>query len=193
MYLYTTIMETITQQISDLKNKLAELEQLRIKEEQNNIRKALHNDTHNDTNFNNIRIELFKRKFGYWKKVQDNHFNIEREAWKRIRATYDGFKEQYMSDFPDEIICKKEQPPEFNFALSQGFSVHPVHQNEARHYRDTRNGNSVTYHFITNKFGHPTDGFGRYHTSSALEDSTLESILYLLEDLTNRVSKLENN
>jgi len=66
-------MEAITQQISDLKNKLAELEQLRIKEEQNNIKKALHHDTPLDTNFNNIRIELFKRRFGYWKKVQDNH------------------------------------------------------------------------------------------------------------------------
>lgn len=186
-------MEAITQQISDLKNKLAELEQLRIKQEQNNIKKALHHDTPNDTNFNNIRIELFKRKFGYWKKVQDNHYNIEREAWKRLRATYDGFKEQFMSDFPDEIISKKEEPPEFNFCLNQGFSVHPINQNIARHYRDNRNGNNVTYHYTTNKNGHPNDGFGRYHTASALHDSTLESILYLLEDLSNRVGKLENN
>lgn len=184
-------MEAIQQQISDLKKQLAELEQLRIKEEQNNIKKTLHRNTHNDTNFNNIRIELFKRKFGYWKKVQDNHYNIERDAWKRLRATYDGFKEQYITDFPDEIISKNTEPPDFNFALSQGFSVSPYSQSEARHYKDKRNGNNVTYHYITNKIDHPNDKFGRYHSASALQDSTLESILYLLEDLTNRVAKLE--
>ena len=56
-------MEAITKQISDLKDQLAQLEQLRIKEEQNNIKKALHQDTPIDINFNNIRIELFKRRF----------------------------------------------------------------------------------------------------------------------------------
>ena len=186
-------MEAITKQISDLKEQLAQLEQLRIKEEQNNIKKALHHDTPLDNNFNNIRIELFKRKFGYWKKVQDDHYNIEREAWKRLRASYNGFDNQYVTDFPAEIISKSNEPPDFQFANNQGFSVHPLSKCQARHYKDTRNGNNVTYHYITNKKGSPLDGFGGYHTTSPLEDSTLESILYLLENLTNRVGKLENN
>jgi hypothetical protein len=186
-------MEAISQQITNLKNQLAELEQLRIKEEQNNIKKALHHDTLINNNFNNIRIELFKRKFGYWKKVQDDHYNIDRQAWKRLRATYNGFKEQYITDFPDEIISKNNEHPEFNFAISQGFSMHPIQQCEARHYKDSRNGNNVTYHYITNKIGHPNDGLGRYHSASTLQDLTLQSILYSLEDLNNRVSKFENN
>jgi len=184
-------MEVITKQISELKEKLAQLEQLRIIEEKNNIKKALQHDTPLDTNFNNIRIELFKRKFGYWKKVQDDHYNIEREAWKRLRASYEGFDQQYVTDFPGEIISKSNQPPDFQFANTQGFSVHPLTKCRARHYKDTRNGNNVTYHFITNKS--PNFAGDPLKVEAPLQDSTLESILYLLEDLTSRVGKLEKN
>jgi len=183
-------MEVITKQISELKQQLAQLEQLRIIEEKNNIKKALHHDTPLDTNFNNIRIELFKRKFGYWKKVQDDHYNIEREAWKRIRASYKGFDEQYVTDFPVEIISKSNQPPDFHFANTQGFSIHPLSKCQCRHYRDTRNGNNVTYHFITIS---PKFAGAPIKIEAPLQNSTLESILYLLEDLTSRVGKLENN
>lgn len=176
-------MESITQQIYDLKNQLAQLEQLRIKEQQNSIKKALYHNTPIDNNFNNIRVELFKRKFGFWKKVQDDHYNIERETWKRLRATYNGFDEQYITDFPDEIISKENQPPDFQFAISQGFSANnAVNRRHARHYKDNRNGNNVTYHFIT------TDP-----DKSPVSHHTLASILYLLENITNRVNKLENS
>lgn len=184
-------MEVIAKQISHLKEQLAQLEQLRIKEEQNNIKKALHHDTPLDTNFNNIRIELFKRRFGYWKKVQDNHYNIERDAWKRLRTSYDGFEEQYITDYPPEIISNFENSPEFNFAHQEGFSgVGRKGKPSGIHFKDDRNGNRVTYHFITNKW--PTYHGDPVITESSLQDSTLESILYLLEDLTNRVGKLEN-
>tara|TARA_B110000444_G_C18744027_1_gene549376 strand:- start:113 stop:667 length:555 start_codon:yes stop_codon:yes gene_type:complete len=184
-------MEAITKQISDLKDQLAQLEQLRIKEEQNNIKKALHQDTPIDINFNNIRIELFKRRFGYWKKVQDNDYNIEREAWKRIHASYDGFDEHYVSDFPLEIVSKFQNPPEFNFAHQEGFSGIGRRRVLGIHYRDNRTGNKITYHFTSTKNPHTSLQVPK--SEGPVQDSTLESILFILEELTNRVGTLENN
>ena len=186
-------MDNIQNKIEELRDQIEQLETIRHKQEQEKIACALANDTIPGIHFQNIRNELFKRQFGFWKKVQDNHYNIERQAWKRKYASYDEFDLHYVSSYPDEILSDLDNPPSFANTLSEGGS------NWVKHYKDNRNGNQITYHFITNK-NHP---YSNYTSSSSkniispsvntpIHDKTLSAILFLLDDLSNRVTNLES-
>ncbi len=187
-------MDNIQTKIEELREQIEQLETIRHKQEQEKIACALANDNIPGIHFQNIRNELFKRQFGYWKKVQDNHYNIEREAWKRKYASYDEFDIHYISSYPDEILGALDDPPAFSNTLEQGGS------SWVKHYRDNRNGNQITYHFITNK-KHPNphaDHGGRARTitspsqNTPVNDKTLAAILFLLDDLSTRVTNLES-
>ena len=184
-------MDNIQNRIEQLKDQIEQLETIRHQQEQEKIACALANDSLPGIHFQNIRHEVFKRKFGFWKKVQDNHYNIEREAWKRKYASYDEFDLNYVSSYPDEILAAIDDPPAFSNTLEQGGS------SWVKHYRDNRNGNQITYHFISNK-KHPN-----YHANykdklispsqnTPVHDNTLNAILFLLEDLSTRVTNLES-
>ena len=187
-------MDNIQNRIEQLKDQIEQLETIRHKQEQEKIACALANDDLPGIHFQNIRHEVFKRKFGFWKKVQDNHYNIEREAWKRKYASYDEFDLHYVTSYPDEILGAIDDPPAFSNTLEQGGS------SWVKHYRDNRNGNQITYHFITNK-NHPNphaspSSTARTITSTSentpIHDNTLNAILFLLEDLSTRVTNLES-
>ena len=187
-------MDNIQHKIEELREQIEQLETIRHKQEQEKIACALANDDLPGIHFQNIRHEVFKRKFGFWKKVQDNHYNIEREAWKRKYASYDEFDLNYVSSYPDEILAAIDDPPAFSNTLEQGGS------SWVKHYRDNRNGNQITYHFITNK-NHPNphaspSSTARTITSTSentpIHDNTLNAILFLLEDLSTRVTNLES-
>jgi len=188
-------MDNIQTKIEQLKQQIEQLETIRHKQEQEKIACALANDDLPGIHFQNIRHEVFKRKFGFWKKVQDNHYNIEREAWKRKYASYDEFDLNYVSSYPNEILAAIDDPPAFPNTLDQGGS------DWIKHYRDNRNGNQITYHFITNK-NHPMPHAGptsnartiTSHTQNTpVHDNTLNAILFLLEDLDHRLSILEKS
>lgn len=188
-------MDNIQKKIEQLREQIEQLENVRHKHEQEKIVLALANDSLPGIHFQNIRQEVFKRKYGYWKKVQDNHYNIEREAWRRKYASYDQFDLHYVSSYPNEILAAIDDPPAFPNTLDQGGS------NWIKHYRDNRNGNQITYHFITNKnhpmpHSSPTSN-ARTITSPSqntpVHDNTLNAILFLLEDLDNRLSTLEKS
>lgn len=183
-------MDNIQNKIEELREQIEQLETIRHKQEQEKIACALANDTIPGIHFQNIRNELFKRQFGFWKKAQDNHYNIEREAWNRKYASYDEFDLHYVSSYPDEILSSLDNPPSFANTLEQGGSIW------VKHYRDNRNGNQITYHFITNK-NHPSpSGKSTIITSPSqntpVNDKTLAAILFLLDDLSTRVSNLES-
>lgn len=184
-------MDTIQIKIQELKQQLEELEVVRYKQEQDKIAQALRNDTLPNIHFQNIRNEIFKRQFGYWKKVQDNHYNIEKDAWKRKYASVDNFDTLYLTSYPDEILASIEDPPSFPNTLQQGGTDYQ------KHYRDNLNGNLITYHFISNKFTDPRHNTINPHINPTptrefpVKDETLAAILFLLEDLSTRVIKLE--
>ena len=185
-------MDNIQNRIEQLKDQIEQLETIRHQQEQEKIACALANDSLPGIHFQNIRHEVFKRKFGYWKKVQDNHYNIEREAWKRKYASYDEFDLHYVTSYPDEILGAIDDPPAFSNTLEQGGS------SWVKHYRDNRNGNQITYHFISNK-NHPYPHSSATSTNiispsqnTPVHDNTLNAILFLLEDLSTRVTNLES-
>ena len=188
-------MDNIQNKIEELREQIEQLETIRHKQEQQKIACAITCcDTIPGIHFQNIRNELFKRQFGFWKKAQDNHYNIEREAWNRKYASYDEFDLHYVSSYPDEILSSLDNPPSFANTLDQGGS------NWIKHYRDNRNGNRITYHFVTNK-NHPNlhaghGGSARAITSPSqntpVNDKTLAAILFLLDDLSTRVTNLES-
>jgi hypothetical protein len=187
-------MDNIQYKIEQLREQIEQLETIRHKQEQEKIACALANDTTHGIHFQNIRNELFKRQFGFWKKAQDNHYNIEREAWNRKYASYDEFDLHYVSSYPDEILSSLDNPPSFANTLEQGGS------NWIKHYRDNRNGNQITYHFITNK-NHPNPHAGPNSQqctitspsqNTPVNDNTLAAILFLLDDLSTRVTNLES-
>ena len=186
-------MDNIQHKIEELREQIEQLETIRHKQEQEKISCALANDDLPGIHFQNIRHEVFKRKFGFWKKVQDNHYNIEREAWKRKYASYDEFDLNYVSSYPDEILGAIDDPPAFSNTLEQGGS------SWVKHYRDNRNGNQITYHFITNKKypnshqrGNNTINIISPSQNTPVHDNTLNAILFLLEDLSTRVTNLES-
>ena len=183
-------MDNIQHKIEELREQIEQLETIRHKQEQEKIACALANDDLPGIHFQNIRHEVFKRKFGFWKKVQDNHYNIEREAWKRKYASYDEFDLNYVSSYPDEILGAIDDPPAFSNTLEQGGS------SWVKHYRDNRNGNQITYHFISNK-KHPnshrnTTNIISPSQNTPVHDNTLNAILFLLEDLSARITALES-
>ena len=187
-------MDNIQNKIEELRDQIEQLETIRHKQEQEKIACALANDDLPGIHFQNIRHEVFKRKFGFWKKVQDNHYNIEREAWNRKYASYDEFDLNYVSSYPNEILAAVHDPPAFSNTLEQGGSIW------VKHYRDNRNGNQITYHFITNK-NHPNPNAGQGGSARTItspsqntpvNDKTLAAILFLLEDLSTRVTNLES-
>ena len=190
-------MDNIQNKIQELREQIEQLETIRHKQEQEKIACAIACcDTIPGIHFQNIRNELFKRQFGFWKKVQDNHYNIEREAWKRKYTTYDEFDLHYVSSYPEEILVGLDNPPSFANTLSQGGS------SWVQHYKDNHNGNAITYHYISNKehpYNSPTyrnrNGERKITSPSVntpIHDKTLAAILFLLDDLSTRVSNLES-
>ncbi len=185
-------MDNIQLKIQELKQQIEQLEIVRHKQEQDKIACALTNNTMPGVHFQNIRNDLFIRQFGFWKKVQDDHYNIEKNAWKTKYANDDDFDKNYHSDYPNVILASIDNHPSLPNTLEQGGT------NWIKHYRDNITGNKITYHFISNKEIPPhtrpntTHINPNPHNQFPLKDDTLAAILFLLEDLNNRVVNLES-
>jgi hypothetical protein len=192
-------MDNIQLKIQELKEQIEQLEIVRHKQEQEKIACALTNNTMPQIHLQNIRNDLFIRQFGYWRKVQDDHYNIEKNAWKTkyANANDDDFDKDYHSDYPNVILASIDNYPSLPNTLEQGGNTW------IKHYRDNITGNKITYHFVSNKEQTARGGTGvvcagQNHINPQpqhkfpLKDDTLAAILFLIEDLNNRVYKLES-